>query len=209
MSERDTFGLRLRLEREWRGISLETIASVTRVSPELWAGLEGNDLSRWPSGIFARAFVRDYARAVGLDADEVVGEFCRLFPLADRRAERVLKAHGELIGHTVALDTSMVPPTGDRRASGRQLSEEARTRRVRLAPRGVAAGIDTGTALLVGSAASLVLGTAFWATAGTIGLGYYGVSTVLFGQTPGIRAVEALRQRVPALFTVQDHRAPA
>ncbi len=73
----------------------------------------------------------------------------------------------------------------------------------------MAAGIDTGSALLVGSAAALVLGTAFWATAGVVGLAYYGVSTVVFGQTPGIRAVEALRQRVPALFTVQDDRVPA
>lgn len=209
MSERDTFGLRLRLEREWRGISLETIASVTRVSPELWAGLEGNDLSRWPSGIFARAFVRDYARAVGLDADEVVGEFCRLFPLADRRAERVLEAHGELIGHTVSLDTSMVPATGDRRASGRERHDEARAGRVRLAPRSVAAGMDTGSALLLAAGASLVLGTGFWATAGAVGLAYYAASTILLGHTPGMRALEGLRQRVPTLFTVQDHRAPA
>jgi cytoskeleton protein RodZ len=69
MSERDTFGPRLRSERERRNISLETIASVTKVSADLWDGLERNDFSRWPSGIFARAFVRDYARALGLDED--------------------------------------------------------------------------------------------------------------------------------------------
>ena len=85
MSDRDTFGPRLRREREKRGISVDTIAAVTKVSAELWEGLERNDFSRWPSGIFARAFVRDYARAVGLDADEIVDEFCRLFPIGDRR----------------------------------------------------------------------------------------------------------------------------
>ncbi|MGH9307952.1 MAG: helix-turn-helix domain-containing protein [Vicinamibacterales bacterium] len=90
MTDRETFGPRLRAERERRGISLETIAAVTNVSAELWDGLERNDFSRWPSGIFARAFVRDYARAVGLDADEVIDEFCRLFPVGDRRRERVL-----------------------------------------------------------------------------------------------------------------------
>ena len=74
MSERETFGPRLRAERERRGISLDTLASVTKVSADLWEGLERNDFSRWPSGIFARAFVRDYARAVGLDADEIVDE---------------------------------------------------------------------------------------------------------------------------------------
>ena len=142
MSDRETFGPRLRSERERRGISLETIASVTKVGAELWDGLERNDFSRWPTGIFARAFVRDYARAVGLDADEIVDEFCRLFAVGDRRAERIIKAHGALIGHHVALDGSTVPPSGDRRAIARYRREQTRARRIRLAPRGVAAGID-------------------------------------------------------------------
>ncbi|MBW8867717.1 MAG: helix-turn-helix domain-containing protein [Acidobacteria bacterium] len=72
MSDRDTFGPRLRSERERRGISIETIVTVTKVGADLWLGLERNDFSKWPSGIFARAFIRDYAKAVGLDADEVV-----------------------------------------------------------------------------------------------------------------------------------------
>ena len=76
-----------RAERERRGISIDTIASVTKVGADLWEGLERNDFSRWPSGIFARAFVRDYARAIGLDADEAVDEFCRLFPMGDRRRQ--------------------------------------------------------------------------------------------------------------------------
>ena len=99
MSDRDTFGPRLRAERERRGISLDTIAAVTNVSADLWDGLERNDLSRWPSGIFARSFVRDYARAIGLDETEVVNDFCRLFPNGDRRARRLIEAHARIIGH--------------------------------------------------------------------------------------------------------------
>jgi transcriptional regulator with XRE-family HTH domain len=209
MSDRDTFGPRLRSERERRGISLETIASVTKVGADLWNGLERNDFSRWPTGIFARAFVRDYARAVGLDADEVVDEFCRLYAIGDRRAERTIKAHGALIGHNVALDGSAVPPTGDRRASARHRQEQARARRIRLAPRGVAAGIDTAAALSVATGVSMVFSTGFWTTAGIVGLAYYGASTIALGSTPGTRAVDALRQRLPAWFSVQDRRAHA
>src|SRR5918994_6303329 len=102
MSDRQTFGPRLRRERERRGITLDTIATVTKVSADLWDGLERNDYSRWPSGIFARAFVRDYARAIGLDGDEVVEEFCRLFPIGDRRASRLIEAQAELIGHQLS-----------------------------------------------------------------------------------------------------------
>ena len=209
MSDRDTFGPRLRSERERRGISLETIASVTKVGAELWDGLEHNDFSRWPTGIFARSFVRDYARAVGLDADEVVDEFCRLFAVGDRRAERIIKAHGALIGHQVALDGSAVPPTGDRRASARHRQEQARARRIRLAPRGVAAGIDTAAALSVATGVSILFNTGFWTTAGIVGLAYYGASTVALGSTPGTRAVDALRHRMPAWFSVQERRAHA
>ena len=79
MSDRDSFGPRLRRERERRGITLEMLATSTKVNTDLWVGLERNDFSRWPSGIFARAFVRDYARTLGLDADAVVDDFCRHF----------------------------------------------------------------------------------------------------------------------------------
>jgi cytoskeletal protein RodZ len=121
MSERDSFGPRLRRERERRGISLDTIVTRTNVSLELWLGFESNDFSRWPTGIFARAFVRDYAKAVGLDPDEVVDDFCRLYPLGDRRLTPVIRAQAELIGHdtSVADDPRLMPDGVDRRSSDR------------------------------------------------------------------------------------------
>jgi transcriptional regulator with XRE-family HTH domain len=117
MSEREAFGPRLRRERERRGISLETLAVVTNVSVELWIGLEKNDFSQWPGGLFARAFIRDYANAIGLDADETVDDFCRLFPVGDRRAAALIRAQSELIGHetTYADDPSLIPGGVDRR----------------------------------------------------------------------------------------------
>jgi transcriptional regulator with XRE-family HTH domain len=205
MSDRQTFGPRLRRERERRGISLDTIAAVTKVSADLWEGLERNDFSRWPSGIFARAFVRDYARAVGLDADEIVDEFCRLFPVGDRRAARLIKAQAQLIGHETRYADSALPPGGDRRAADRSRSEQSA--RFRFAPRTLAAGIDTGCALLLGAAGALAAGGGFWPITAACALLYYGVSTIA-GATPGSLAVDALRQRVPTLF-VQDRRAHA
>src|SRR5262245_33075905 len=117
MSERDTFGPRLRRERERRGISLETVSARTNVSVELWMGLEANDFAKWPGGRFARAFVRDYARVVGLDAEEVVDDFCRLYPIGDRRAANTLRAQAELIGHDFQADdeTKLIPGGVDRR----------------------------------------------------------------------------------------------
>lgn len=117
MSEQDTFGPRLRRERERRGISLDTIALLTNVSVELWIGLENNDFSKWPRGLYARAFLRDYAQAIGLDATEVVDDFCRLFPVGDRRANAILRPQAELIGHEsgYADDPALMPGGVDRR----------------------------------------------------------------------------------------------
>lgn len=136
MSERETFGPRLRRERERRGISLETIATLTNVSIELWEGFERNDFSRWPKGVFARAFVRDYAKAVGLDANEVVDDFCRLFPLGDRRVVPIIREQARLIGHDPLVDDerALIPGGVERRGS-REASAAAPPARLRLVPR--------------------------------------------------------------------------
>jgi transcriptional regulator with XRE-family HTH domain len=206
MSDMDTFGPRLRAERERRGISLDTIASVTKVGAELWDGLERNDFSRWPSGIFARAFVRDYARAVGLDADDVVNEFCRLFPIGDRRASRLIKAQAELIGHQLTYaEAGALPPDGDRRTVV-PVADDQPVGRPRFGPRSLAATIDTLATVGMAGGLAMIPRTEFWPWMGVIALVYYGIVPVVLGATPGRCLVDAIRHRVPALFAMQDRR---
>jgi len=76
MSE-PSFGTWLRRERERRGATLKTISDQTKVSVPLLQGLEADDLSRWPTGIFRRAFVRSYATAIGLEPEDVIKRFER------------------------------------------------------------------------------------------------------------------------------------
>ena len=83
MFERDQFGPFLRRERERRGITLQDIATRTKIGAALLAALERNDFSRWRGGIYRRSFVRAYAEAIGLDAERTVANFVRLFPAAD------------------------------------------------------------------------------------------------------------------------------
>jgi transcriptional regulator with XRE-family HTH domain len=208
MSDRDTFGPRLRAERERRGISLDTIAAVTNVSADLWDGLERNDVSRWPSGIFARSFVRDYARAIGLDETEVVNDFCRLFPNGDRRARRLIEAHARIIGHQPKVDDQVggLPPEGDRRAAATPPPEPAKAVRLLLAPRTVATVLDTAGVLAMAGGASYVLRTGFYETAGVLAILYYGVATMTLGSSAGTLVVAALRQRMPSLFDAADRR---
>jgi transcriptional regulator with XRE-family HTH domain len=86
MTPQEAFVTRLRRHRQRNQISLDEIASETRVKRELLEALENNDLSEWPRGLYARAWVRAYASTVGLDPIDTVDEFCRLFPQGDRRA---------------------------------------------------------------------------------------------------------------------------
>jgi cytoskeletal protein RodZ len=76
----DTFGARLRYERERRQIALKSIAEGTKIGLVLLEGLERDDVSRWPSGIFRKSFVRAYAEAVGIDPEPVVREFVERHP---------------------------------------------------------------------------------------------------------------------------------
>lgn len=79
VSERRAFGDRARRQRERRGVTLEAIAQATKVPASLFAGLERGDCSRWPAGVYSRAYVRAYAQAIGLDANEAVEDFTAAF----------------------------------------------------------------------------------------------------------------------------------
>jgi transcriptional regulator with XRE-family HTH domain len=75
-----SLGIWLRRERERRGITLRQIAEQTKVAVPLLEGLEADDLSRWPAGIYRKGFVRSYAASVGLEPDAVVERFEREHP---------------------------------------------------------------------------------------------------------------------------------
>jgi cytoskeletal protein RodZ len=91
------FVFRLRLHRERRRLTLDQIARLTRVRRELFEALEQNDLSLWPRGLYARAWIRQYSTLVGLDPEETVDEFCRLFPNGDRRVSTALRELAALV----------------------------------------------------------------------------------------------------------------
>ena len=76
----ESFGARLRQQREGRAIDLSSIAEQTKIKRSLLEGLERDDVSQWPSGIFRRAYVRTYAQMIGLDPDVVVREFLEVYP---------------------------------------------------------------------------------------------------------------------------------
>lgn len=71
-TEAVSFGSWLRRQRELREISLREIADVTKISIRYLEALEQDRFDVLPAPVFAKGFLREYARYVGLDADEVV-----------------------------------------------------------------------------------------------------------------------------------------
>jgi cytoskeleton protein RodZ len=77
-----SFGENLRRERELRGVSLREIADATKISVRFLKALEEDRVDLLPGGLFPKAFVRQYARHLGLDAERYVAEF--LYVAGDR-----------------------------------------------------------------------------------------------------------------------------
>ena len=76
LSPQAAFVTRLRRYRQKSGISLDEIAAETCIRREQLGAFEANDLTNWPKGLYARAWIRAYASAVGLDPIDTVNEFC-------------------------------------------------------------------------------------------------------------------------------------
>lgn len=74
------FGARLRQTREARGVTLRQIADETKISLRALEALEQGRVAALPGGIFRRALVRAYARAVGLDVERTLAEFLAIQP---------------------------------------------------------------------------------------------------------------------------------
>jgi transcriptional regulator with XRE-family HTH domain len=118
MTPQETFVTQLRRHRQKNRVSLEEIASEARVKAELLEALENNDLSEWPRGLYARALIRTYACFVGLDPQDTVDEFCRLYTQGDRRAQGTIRE----IAAIVAVPSEYrdeFPHHEDRRRSGK------------------------------------------------------------------------------------------
>ena len=69
------FGEKLRRERELRGITLEEVAVATKIGTRNLRALEEEKFSQLPGGIFNKGFVRAYARYVGIDEEQAVGDY--------------------------------------------------------------------------------------------------------------------------------------
>jgi cytoskeleton protein RodZ len=69
------FGNKFRKEREKKGISLEDVSNVTKISCRMLQAIEDEQFERLPGGVFNKGFIRAYAKHLGLNDEEAVSGY--------------------------------------------------------------------------------------------------------------------------------------
>jgi hypothetical protein len=182
---REDFCLALKRARERKGITLAAIAQNTKIPAFMFAGLESNDLRRWPKGLFRRSFFRDYARMIGLPVADACAEFIRLFP-DDPSAE---------LTHPPGAADEADQETDLRLSLDSEWHGPRESVRARL------------LAALIDAAAVLIAAATVWmsgmdqpgTTTAIVVLAYFSVGTALFGESPAKYALARRHGIIDAL----------
>lgn len=97
----EPIGRYLKRERELRQVSLEELAQTTRIPLKMLQHIERDDFERLPGEVFARGFLKSYARALGIEPDDVLAVYGQ-----GRRAVEVKPA---------PISSAITPPERGRR----------------------------------------------------------------------------------------------
>lgn len=73
-------GTRLKEARLSKGYSLDDLQEITKIQKRYLVAIEEGNYSIMPGTFYVRAFIKQYAEAVGLDADEILDEFKKEIP---------------------------------------------------------------------------------------------------------------------------------
>lgn len=71
----DSIGDFFKQVRETKGLTVDEVASKTRIRTDFVKALEEGNFAKLPDQVFARGFVRSYARSLGLDEEDAIHRF--------------------------------------------------------------------------------------------------------------------------------------
>jgi cytoskeleton protein RodZ len=74
----DSVGDTLRRERLRQNLDLQQVARETKIGVRLLEAIEADNFEKLPGGVFAKSFVRQYARVLGLDEEELATQVERM-----------------------------------------------------------------------------------------------------------------------------------
>ena len=112
--EAESFGPWLRRQREMREIDLREIADSSKISLRYLQAFEENRFEELPADVFAKGFLRHYARFVGIDAEEAVNFF------AQARKEAAQNQEEDEITRVVRIRSSKSSSSHSRQSANRR-----------------------------------------------------------------------------------------
>lgn len=77
-------GARLKEARLAKGYSLDDLQEITKIQKRYLIGIEEGNYSIMPGSFYVRAFIKQYAEAVGLDAEQILTEYRSDIPAAQK-----------------------------------------------------------------------------------------------------------------------------
>jgi Helix-turn-helix domain len=178
--------VRLRNERERRQILLSSISANTKINVSLFEALERGDVSRWPSGIFRRSFIRAYAAAIGLDPDAVTREFLVQFPDPLDPARAPTAAVSPATPPAPAITMAPADGNGLRLKLADVPTPFVPGRLLRGMRDRLAAVACDGSIVAVVALCVFIVSDRFWLPLGVAMIGYFLGGILLFGNTPGV-----------------------
>ena len=78
-----SIGDKLRSQRLQNRISLEKVSLDTKIGVRLLEAIEAEQFEKLPGGVFRRSFVLQYARALGIDPDDIAEDLKQLSQFDD------------------------------------------------------------------------------------------------------------------------------
>jgi hypothetical protein len=116
---------RLKHVRIARGETVVSVARRSGVSERLLRAIEDGRFDELPRGIYARAAIRSYAAAIGLDAHEILAECEPLLPCVDDPIDAMCRLRGLRVSATRESSTGPSSPTEDVRCPDWRLAAAA------------------------------------------------------------------------------------
>ena len=102
--------------RETKGLTVDEVASKTRIRADFVKALEDGNFAKLPDQVFAKGFVRSYARSLGLDEEDAIHRFAQsagaFYDKQDERErlkvrqveeERKRRANRKAVGVAIAI----------------------------------------------------------------------------------------------------------
>ena len=102
----ETPGTTLRRARERSGRTIDEIAAVTRISANHIRNLEADNYQELPAEVFVRGFLRNCAKEIDLDAEDLVDQY--------RRHAGIEQAPTHPVDERPAADADLQPLFSDR-----------------------------------------------------------------------------------------------